>query len=155
MDQKAKHDPYRLTSEIKNIDEVKALTDEQLSGQLAAHEMEIVKLTGVIDSMFGVKGLANPCRKFIQARRILKVHKGWIAKEIADRLAAKKQESRAAHHLQAKEATKAKVERIKLSNEETMRHIAAFKSVALEVMGREMYEHIWELAHKRISQEAA
>lgn len=155
MEQKAKHDPYKLTSEIKSIDGVKALTDEQLSAQLAAHEMEIVKLTGVIDSMFGVKDLTKPCRKFIQAQRILKMHKAWIAKEIADRLLVKKQESRAANKLLAKEAKKAKAERIKLSNEESLRHVAAFKAVALEVMGREMYEHIWELTHQRIAQEAA
>ena len=155
MEQKTNHDPFRLTSEIKSIDDVKAFTDEQLSSQLAAHEMEIVKLTGVIDSMFGVQNLIKPCRKFMQAQRILRMHKGWIAKEIADRLAAKKQASRAAHQLLAKEAKKAKAERIKLSNEDTLRQVAVFKSVALEVMGREMYEHIWEMTHQRIAREAA
>lgn len=145
----------QLVSSINSIDDVKAFTDEELASKLADHEIDIVKITGIIDSMYGVSDLSKTCKKMMQIQRILKMHKGWISKEIADRLAKKKEASRLAHNAIMKDAKRAKAERIKLSNEETLRHVSAFKAVALEVMGREMYEHIWELTHQRLAKEAA
>ena len=147
-DEKHKH---QLVSSIKSIDDVKAFTDEELSSKLADHEMGIVKITGIIDLMYSASDLSKTCRKMMQIQRILKMHKGWIANEIASRLAKKKEASRLAHNAFMREAKKAKDERIKISNEETLRNVAVFRAVALEVMGREMYEHIWQLANERIA----
>jgi hypothetical protein len=107
-------------------------------------------------------------RRARQAMRFLRLNKAWISEELTARKKTAKaeaarlqaealKEASAAKRAAAKEATKrqtdgnqARLERMAASTAENERHIAIFKEVAREVLGGEMYAHIWELTRQRL-----
>lgn len=71
---------------------------------------------------------------------------------------AKRVERQAAHEAKlvrdaeaAQRKHELRVKQIQEANSENARHIAVFKEVALEVLGRELYEHLWELTNQRLN----
>ena len=107
----------------------------------------------------------NWIRRARQSLRYLQLHKRWLVCELAKRRKAQswadqKQhvsivaQARKAVQLEMTERHKmaeaAKAARIKASNDENARHIAVFKEVVREVLGAEMYEHLWELTRLRL-----
>ena len=154
----------KLTQRIVDLADVKAMADDELALLEAEHEREIVSLVGAIDSKDDDTDWNRRAR---QALRILRLHQRWItrereerkkkatAKEIGDGLrslsAAKMDVSKAIRESQLL-AADARRARIAAANDENNRNVSVFKAVALEVLGTEMYEHLWELTRERLSQ---
>ncbi len=157
----------KLSSLIDGPEQLAAMSDLVLAQLQADHEREIVIITGALESRADDTSWARRAR---QALRILRLHKSWICNERSARkkkanqsamgpgleaLAAAKVEAakvRQETQLQAIEARKA---RIDAANNEDRKQIAVFKAVAREVLGLEMYEHLWELTRQRLAQGGA
>lgn len=154
-----------LSRRIETIEQVADLPTDELDRLNAEHEAECVMLAGQID--------ANPeahwVRRARQALRVLKLHQEWISRELRLR---KKAAARAAHmktfrtasearknarreHMEIQRAAEeARMQRIKASNDKNAQQIAIFKEVAREVLGAEMYAHLWELTQQRLEKPA-
>ena len=82
------------------------------------------------------------------------LHKTWIEREQRGREAearlALKEKNKAFVKDISESTAAAKAERIRLANEKDMRDIGVFKTVCREVVGDEMYQHIWQLTNQRI-----
>jgi hypothetical protein len=152
---------------IRTLEDVTAMSLPELIAAEARHQADILALTGKIESVIPQ---ADWTRRARQALRVLKLHRTWITQELAAKRRAearraaeeavegKRQERAAARAKAAQEAQvahQAKLDRIKASNDEAAQQVAVFKEVAREVLGAEMYEHLWELARVRIANKGA
>lgn len=156
-------DRLPLARQIVSAEQVAELASDELERLHVAHESECVRLTGRLEAAPD----ARWARGARQALRVLHLHKAWISRELLRR---KKAETRAEQKVvvqTAAEARKAaqremtdrqraadaaRLERIQASNDENAKHIATFKEVAREVLGAEMYQHLWELTRIRLGQ---
>lgn len=149
---------------IESRAEVQAMSTEALHLLEGDFEREITIVLGGLE--------ADPhsdwARRARQAMRFLRLNKAWISDELSARKKAAKaeaarlqaealKEAAAAKRAAAAEATKrqkdgskARLDRMAASTAENERHIAVFKEVAREVLGDEMYLHIWELTRRRL-----
>ena len=120
------------------------MSDDELASLHALHEVEITKITGRIE-LYGHSWKNYKSAK--QARRVMQLHKTWIEREQRGREAAKRNDQKAKNREFAQSilnaAASAKAERQKVFKEKDMQDIAVFKSVCREVVGDEMYQHIW------------
>lgn len=155
-----------LTERFETFEDVAALETPRLIEVLAEHEANIVIINGKIET--SDSDLRRSRLK--RVRHLLQRNLAWCAREIKRRDKAAKRElavqrlkaeaefrrqRKAAHELDLKnqaEARKAKEERIRLANDEHRQQIELFKKVALEVLGQEMYLHLWELVRARSSE---
>ncbi len=134
-----------ITSQL----EVAALDDAALVEAIAGHEAEILSLGGRIQAASD-QSRTEPARR---AMRVLKLHLDWLKREQRARqrrvdLVAR-QAGREAAERQQRQAIEAKTKRIAMANSENTRGVELFKEVAREVLGMEMYEHLWELVRQR------
>ncbi len=156
-------DRVPLARQIASVEQVAAMPTDELERQFSAHEAECVMLTGRLEA----DPDARWARRARQALRVLHLHRGWITRELARRkkaaaAAANKDavrtaaEARKAAQREMTErqqaADAARMERIRASNDVNAQHIATFKEVAREVLGAEMYQHLWELTRIRLGQ---
>jgi len=140
----------KLTHRIPTRSGLRKLTGEELELLHTEHELEIVKITGQI-SVTSNHQWATSAK---QAKRILALHKTWIEREQRGREAearlALKEKNKAFVKAISESTAASKAERIRLANEKDMRDIGVFKTVCREVVGDEMYQHIWQLTNQRI-----
>ena len=147
-----------LSRRITSADELAIMDDEQLRSLLAQHETEILSLAGRIEIGSDNERWLVAAR---QALRVLKQHKVWFELEIKGRKVSRqrlesrmareaKAVAREAHRQAQAELQKARLARIAAANDANVKNIAVFKEVALEVLGAEMYAHLWELANRRM-----
>jgi hypothetical protein len=161
------HDDVSLARQIVSAEQIAAMPTDELERLHVAHEAECVSLTGRLETYSN--DAPRWARSAKQALRVLHLHRGWIARELARRKkAAAKAEHRqelqsvaearkAAQREMAerqREAAEERMKRIQASNDVNLHHIAIFKEVAREVLGAEMYAHLWELTRQRIGQPA-
>ncbi len=152
-----------LARQIVSVEQVAAMPTDELERQFAAHEAECVMMTGRLEADPG----ARWARGAKQALRVLHLHRGWITRELARRkkaasAAANKDAARTAAEARKaaqremterqQAADAARLERIRALNGVNAQHIATFKEVAREVLGAEMYAHLWELTRLRLEQ---
>lgn len=158
-------DRVPLARQIESAEQVAAMDKADLERLFVAHEAECVSLAGRIEAAPDARW-ARPAR---QALRVLHLHKGWLARELARRkkvdaaiaqrqtqiaaAEAKRAGQRSAADMRAA-ADEARMKRILASNDVNAQHIAIFKEVAREVLGAEMYAHLWELTRQRLGQSA-
>ncbi len=154
-----------LSRQIVSAEQLAALGDPELARLDAAHAAEVVSLVGRIEAATDPAWI----RRARQALRVLHLHHRWIATE---RVTRKKQEAKrqqsearrqaaltkdrnrqATAELQARQHTE-RLARIKAANELTAQSVEVFKEVAREVLGMEMYEHLWELTRQRMEGQA-
>lgn len=155
-------DRMHLADKISTLDDVTAMDTASLRRMQAAHDAEIVSLQGRIETST-VDRWARSARRALQ---VLHMHRHWIAGELRkrERAEALKHQREAAQSAAAaradnlrrfqdgvRESHQARLERIKASQDETARQIAVFKEVAREVLGMEMYSHLWELTEQRMA----
>ena len=161
-----------LARQIETAEQVAGMPTDELERLHTAHEAECVRLAGQLEA----DPEARWARRARQALRVLHLHRGWISRELLRRKKAKAK----AEHMQVlrtaaearkvaqREATErqhaadearmrrqhaadeARMRRIQASNDVNAQHIAIFKEVAREVLGAEMYEHLWELTRLRL-----
>lgn len=136
-------DDTPIARRIESAEQLANMTDELLQSLKAEHEAEIIALAGRI-----AVGEQHPSRRdpewIHRARRALqslRLHSTWIGREIAKR------------HTEA--ARRARLARIEASNSADARQTAVFKKVAHEVLGDEMYAHLWQLTLQRLQPPAA
>jgi hypothetical protein len=151
---------------IESRAELKAMSTDALHLLEGDFEREITIVLGGLE--------ADPhsdwARRARQAMRFLRLNKAWISEELAARKKASKAEAaqkqvealkamadarraNAQREIETNRATKkqqARIDRMAASTAENERHIAVFKEVAREVLGDEMYMHIWELTRRRL-----
>ncbi len=154
----------KLARRISAPEQVTAMDDAELARLEAEHEQEIVYLVGAIEAHSEDSSWARRAR---QALRVLRLHKHWINRERGDRkkkahakdmgkslqaIAAAKVEVAKTMQETQRAAAEARMARIAAANDEDRRQVAMFKTVAREVLGLEMYEHLWELARQRLGQ---
>lgn len=154
-----------LSRQIATIEQVADLPTDELERLNAEHEAECVMLAGQIEANLE----ANWVHRARQALRVLRLHRGWISRELKrrKRLEAKaeqkhishaareaKKNARREHMERQRAAEEAKMQRIKASNDKNAQQIVIFKEVAREVLGAEMYGHLWELTRQRIEKPA-
>ena len=155
-------DRVPLASRISTLEDVIALDTAALRLLKAEHNAEIVSLEGRIEVSTKDRW-AQSARRALQ---VLRMHNNWIADELrrrdkAEALRQQKDARRDAAELRAenlrrqqeniRESHQARLERIKASNDATAQAVAVFKEVAREVLGMEMYEHLWELTRQRLA----
>lgn len=155
----------KLARRLSDPSELSAFTADELAQFEAEHEREIVYLVGAIETR---NDDANWTRRARQALRILRLHKRWISAERAARkkkatakeygkglqaLAAAKVEVVKTVQATQKAAAEARMARIAAANDADRKTVAAFKAVAREVLGMEMYDRLWELTRQRLSRE--
>lgn len=155
-----------LAARIESVDHVAAMSTVELERMNVAHEAECVSLTGRLEAATDELWI----RKARQALRVLHLHRGWIARELAKRkreasqeahkrVVAMAAESRAAAQQRTADlqqaAAMARAQRIQAAAAETERHVAVFKEVAREVLGEEMYAHLWEMTRRRLEETTA
>lgn len=159
-----------LTVLFKTFEDVQALDDESLGAAQIEHEAQIAALTGKISAA------SSDTRKerLKRIRIVLKRNLTWIIRQIKVRNTARnmqaqreliqaknqiKHEKRIANEQEVKrnraEKEALKLAAIKASNDESARQTAVFKEVAQEVLGSEMYLHLWELARQRFEERAS
>jgi len=154
-------DRVPLARQIESAEQVASMAMADLERLFVAHEAECVSLAGRIDAATDDRWI----RKARQALRVLHLHRGWVARELARRkradaaetqrqaqraaAEAKRAGQRSAADLRAA-ADEARMKRILASNDVNAQHIAVFKEVAREVLGAEMYAHLWELTRLRL-----
>ncbi len=155
-----------LSRQIVSAEQLAAVGDPELARLDAAHSAEIVSLVGRIEAATDPAWI----RRARQALRVLHLHRRWIATERVTRKKqdAKRQQSEARREaaqikernrqataeLQARQHAE-RLERIRAANELTSQAVGVFKEVACEVLGREMYEHLWELTRQRMEGQAS
>lgn len=155
-----------LARRITSLEQVKAMTDADLELLDAQHDQEITTLTGAIEA----RGDGEWARRARQAMRLLQVHKHWIRTERKERkknaksagnqemgqalkaLASAKVETANKMAEIQRAAAEARMARIAAANDQDRQDMLTFKAVAREVLGAEMYEHLWELTRQRIAQ---
>lgn len=154
-----------LARQIDSVEQVVAMSTDDLERLKVEHENEIVTLLGRIslrpDTRWAVSAR--------QALRVLNLHNSWIGRELtrrrriearndqkkqAEEMRSAKLLAQQEHTQRQREAEAARLARIKASNDETAQHIAVFKEVAREALGAEMYAYLWELTKKRIDEAA-
>ena len=156
----------QLASQITGLEDVSAMDHATLRTMKAAHDAEIVSLQNRLDASTNEQWAKSGRR----ALHVLHAHRGWLADELrrrdrreamqrqrelaqsaaaarAENLKRQREHSEAQHH--------ARLQRIASANDDSAKAIAVFKEVALEVLGAEMYAHLWELARQRIEGEPA
>lgn len=153
-----------LSRQVNSAEQVASLDTETLERMHVAHEAEILSLTGRLEAYDPDPQWIKRARR---ALRCLHLHKAWISRELLKRKkASARAEQRhaaqaaadarmAAHlaHIERLEALQAsRLQRIQAANDENAKQMAVFKEVAREVLGAEMYAHIWELARLRFVQ---
>ena len=151
-----------LADKISTLDDVTAMDTADLRRMQAAHDAEILSLTGRIE----VSTKERWAKSAKRALEILRMHRNWIAGELrkrerAESLKHQREAMQSAAAARAdnlrrfqdgvRESHQARLERIKASQDETARQIEVFKEVAREVLGMEMYEHLWELTRQRLA----
>lgn len=153
-------DRIPLSRQIDGAEQLANFDAAELARLDAAHSAEIVSLVGRIEAATD----KNWIRRANQALRVLRLHQRWIAAELsakrkrdrvqqqrATRLESaqiKEQNRQATAELQQRQHAE-RLARIRSANDETAQAIRVFKEVAREVLGMEMYEHLWELARQR------
>ena len=135
-----------LTKLIESAEALEALPIEELERLVSLHEAECVKLKGLID--YYTPERSRPSR---QALRVLILHMQWLLREVGRRNKAAKADQQKLAEQSLVEARKAKLNLIMLAKDEDRRSIEVFKEVALEVLGSEMYLHLWKLAETRMA----
>lgn len=140
----------KLTDLVPSRACLQKLSDGDLDSLHAAHEVEITKITGQI-SISTNHRWAESAK---QAKRILALHKAWIEREQRCREAAARKSSKEKNKLAAQEAVAssvaAKAERMRIASDEKIRQIDTFKEVCKQVVGDELYMHIWQLTYQRM-----
>lgn len=154
----------KLSLKIQVPEDVKPFSTAELHDLLSKHELEIGRLQAKVQRNEGAPWL--PRAK--GALYALRLHEGWIRREIRIREKREAQEHDKQVRLEvgrmrlkaSEEATKRlreqhemRMQRIKVSNDEDRRQIEVFKKVALEVFGQEMYDRLWELTNKRLREQ--
>ncbi len=152
-----------LTVRFQTHQSIVVLDDNDLERVKIEHESDIVKLAGMIDASDDAIHRGK-CRRI---RQVLLRNLQWINRESKARDAVRKQRAQemlveaakiareeTAEQIAARVAAnnKARLDRIRASNDVNSREIAIFKSVAREVLGDEMYLHLWELTKMRIAE---
>lgn len=151
-----------LSRQIVSAEQVAGLDSVVLERLDAAHAAEAISLIGRIELATDAAWI----RRARQALRVLNLHRNWISAERAKRkkLEAKRHQSEARREaaqikeqnrqataeLQARQHAE-RLARIKAANELTAESVEVFKEVAREVLGMEMYAHLWELVGQRSS----
>lgn len=165
-----------LARRIASADDLVPMTDEELRLLEAEHAAEIVSLSGRLE-VAGLPVAVSPgpdgvwAGRARRALRTLRLHRQWIVQEQTARKEAAKAANKAralelqqqsqreriaqreAEALEHERNRQAKLERIREANGENARQVAVFKAVALEVLGAELYDHLWELAQRRLQPE--
>ncbi len=135
---------------IESAEALKVIPTAELERLLALHESECVKLKGLIEYHSH-----DHSRAFRQVLRRLSLHVQWLVREMSIRNKTAKAERQQAEKQCHMEAQKEKTRRLMLAKDEDRRCIEVFKEVALEVLGSEMYLHLWTLAESRMKAGAA
>lgn len=158
-------DRVPLARQIVSAEQVADLASDELERLRVAHEAECVSLAGRLEAA----PEARWARGARQALRVLHLHKSWISRELqrrkrAESMAEQKQNASIAAQSRVtaqrelserqRQAEAARLARIKAANDESAQHVSVFKEVAREVLGAEMYEHLWELTRIRLGQSA-
>lgn len=166
-----------LVSSYEGLAELGADRIEELR---ALHEAEMVKVSGKISAAFAIPDSGPYRNKLARVAAVLRLHLEWIKRDIArrDKL-ARKAETAAKHSItlqrmaderearkrkeqerrngealaaqERKERDARKLATVAAANDENARQIGVFKSVCREVLGDEMYSHIWQLTCIRIA----
>lgn len=136
---------YRV---VRSPEHAAELEREELESLKVAHELEIVSLQGRLD--LHPEFNRNEWRaRSRHALKNLKLQAQWITDELERRAKA---ERIARHEKEVQDARRARLDRIAKANEDDRRRKMEFFAVAREVLGLEMYTHIWELANKRAAE---
>lgn len=130
-----------LARRIVSAEQLTPLSDDALRALRAEHDAEILSLQGRIEVVEREQRDPLWLTRARQALRTLRMHRVWIGQEQAARATAA--------------ARAARLARIQASTAEDARHTAVFKAVAHEVLGDEMYQHLWQLTQQRLGQTAA
>lgn len=175
-------DEHNVTALVSSYEALCGLSDADVEDLRAAHEAELVKVAGKISAAFATPGSGPYRNKMARVASLLRLHLEWIKRDIARRERIQRKAEVAVKHeahmafvaeerakrrqradqvqaqLREEAKNRAAREALKLAsiaaaNNETARQIAVFKAVCREVMGDEMYLHLWELT--RIRMEAA
>lgn len=154
-------DRIQLADKFRALEEVTAMDTPALRSAKAMHDAEIVMLKGRIE----ISAHARWAQSARRALQILRTHRNWIADELRRRdkaealknqreariaAAASRAENIRRQQENYREIHQARIERIHAANNETAKATALFKEVAREVLGMEMYEHLWELTRMRL-----
>lgn len=129
-----------LATSIVHPEDLTPWRDEALLRIKQEHQDEIVKIIGQLD----VYDDRAWCKAARQAKRKLELHLSWINVEIAQRRAVAGQARRLEHQQRHKEM-------MAVAAGHESNKIRTFKATALEVLGREMYQYLWELTNLRIA----
>lgn len=156
-----------LTNQIANRSDVQALSDNYLSVMESKHDEEIVFVQHRISKL----GEDAP-HSLKTALKFLRLHRKWIIEEKkarkkergaqAEREKAvveeiKRQQKLAAieaHARIVKEAAEAKAARMASLQALDRKQITVFKTVVREVLGDEMYMHLWKMTQDRLLETA-
>ena len=126
-----------LASSISSPGDLVAFGGEELGRMRDEHREEITRLHGAIEASDD----KDWKRRATTVLRYLKMHHEWIVRAAHNRTVERAQEKRTA-----------RVEsNIMASGDRNAKQIAIFKSVALEVLGDEMYRHLWRLTEQRLA----
>lgn len=137
---------YRVAQWVETAAELVSLDGYDLDRLLVAHEAEIVKLKGFLAAAH-----PTPRPGMAQALRLLHLHAAWATREISVRRKAAKHEAQRFADLRAAAVREDKHARLALSRGQDRKDIEIFKAVCLEVVGSEVYQHLWEMTKVRIA----
>lgn len=152
-----------LTKQIANRADVQALPDNDLLVMESKHDEEIVHVQHRIEALGDeVPHTLKTVLKF------LLIHRRWIVEEksrrrkerntqaaqekvaAAERKREQKRSAREAHERAVKEAAEAKAARMASLQAFDRKQITVFKTVVREVLGDEMYMHLWKVTQDRL-----
>lgn len=129
-----------LARRITSVEQLTPLATAALQTLHAEHDTEILKIQ---DSLARAHKAGRTDTATIvwqhsarRALKVLKLHRTWIGRELATRAATG--------------ASTAKLARLQLATSTEARAITVFKEVAHEVLGDEMYSHLWLLTQQRL-----
>ena len=148
-------DRFPLSRQITTVDDVRAMADEQLGAMLAAHESEIAKMEWKLQCPD--QGSHHAYRT---ALRFLSVHKTWIDREVSQRQEAERLRQAKLRLIAEQQARREEAERqrqaraveLAAQKDHAVRYVAVFQATALEVLGRDMYTYVSELARQRLQE---
>lgn len=156
-----------LTKQLASRADVQALSDDELVVMLSKHDEEITSVEHRIESL-GDK--ASPA--ITTVLKFLRIHRRWIREEkkqrgkekrkataheqmlAAERKREQKRLAAEAHERAVREAAEAKAVRMASLQAFDRKQIAVFKMVVREVLGDEMYMHLWKLTQDRLLEAA-
>jgi hypothetical protein len=146
----------RLSRMKLTATEVRAMSDERLEELIAGHKEDILKINGIIEASCDDLLIAKARR----AVNVLVLHKKMLTREDQRRkrekliahereIEEKKEAKRLAQAQMKIDADARKMARIEAANSREIVQTKMFLETVREVIGDELYVHIWQLVNSR------